>query len=82
MRYRPAGPPIVQSTDWCRPARQPDGQNDHVAERVQVREIDGDEGRRVLRIIRRGTGSVVITWRNRHADDRRLRAVVDRANLA
>jgi len=53
-----------------------------VAERVQVREIDGDEGRRVLRIIRRGTGSVVITWRNRHADDRRLRAVVDRANLA
>jgi transposase len=40
----------------------PDGQNDHVAERVQVREIDDDEGRRLLRIIRRGTGSVV-TWR-------------------
>ena len=44
----------------CRVA--PDRQNDHVAERVQVREIDDDEGRRLLRIIRRGTGSVV-TWR-------------------
>ena len=33
-----------------------------VAERVRVREIDGDEGQRLLRIIRRGTGSVV-TWR-------------------
>jgi hypothetical protein len=33
-----------------------------VAERVRVREIDDDEGRRLLRIIRRGTGSVV-TWR-------------------
>lgn len=31
-------------------------------ERVRVREIDDDEGRRLLRIIRRGTGSVV-TWR-------------------
>lgn len=40
----------------------PDRQNDHVAERVQVREIDDDEGRRLLRIVRRGTGSVV-TWR-------------------
>ena len=40
----------------------PDGQNDRVAERVQVREIDDDEGRRLLRIVRRGTGSVV-TWR-------------------
>ncbi|MFD9394622.1 helix-turn-helix domain-containing protein [Streptomyces sp. NPDC060000] len=30
--------------------------------RVQVREIDDDEGRRLLRIIRRGTGSPV-TWR-------------------
>ncbi len=29
---------------------------------MQVREIDDDEGRRLLRIIRRGTGSVV-TWR-------------------
>jgi transposase len=33
-----------------------------VAERVRVRELDDDEGRRLLRIIRRGTGSVV-TWR-------------------
>lgn len=33
-----------------------------VAERVRVREIDDDEGRRLLRIIRRGSGSVV-TWR-------------------
>jgi transposase len=33
-----------------------------VAERVQVREIDDDEGARLLRIVRRGTGSVV-TWR-------------------
>ncbi|MBK3629695.1 IS630 family transposase [Streptomyces sp. MBT49] len=33
-----------------------------MAERVQVRDIDDDEGRRLLRIIRRGTGSVV-TWR-------------------
>jgi hypothetical protein len=33
-----------------------------VAEQVQVREIDGDQGQRLLRIIRRGVGSVV-TWR-------------------
>lgn len=33
-----------------------------MAERVQVRGIDHDEGQRLLRIIRRGTGSVV-TWR-------------------
>lgn len=33
-----------------------------VAERVRVREIDDDEGQRLLRVIRRGTGSVV-TWR-------------------
>ncbi|MFC6783885.1 IS630 family transposase, partial [Streptomyces atroolivaceus] len=33
-----------------------------MAIRVQVRVIDDDEGRRLLRIIRRGTGSVV-TWR-------------------
>ncbi len=33
-----------------------------VAERVRVRETDDDGGRRLLRIIRRGTGSVV-TWR-------------------
>ncbi len=33
-----------------------------VAEPVRVREIDDEEGRSLLRIIRRGTGSVV-TWR-------------------
>jgi transposase len=33
-----------------------------VAEHVRVREIDDDEGQRLLRIVRRGTGSVV-TWR-------------------
>lgn len=33
-----------------------------MAERVRVREIDDDEGRRLLQIARRGTGSVV-TWR-------------------
>jgi transposase len=32
------------------------------AERVRVREIDDDEGKRLVRIVRRGTGSVV-TWR-------------------
>ena len=33
-----------------------------VTERLRVREIDDDEGRRLVRIIRRATGSVV-TWR-------------------
>jgi transposase len=33
-----------------------------VSERVRVREIDDDEGRRLVRIVRRGSGSVV-TWR-------------------
>ncbi|MEU7769679.1 IS630 family transposase [Nocardia sp. NPDC049190] len=33
-----------------------------MAERVRVRELDDDDGRRLVRIIRRGTGSVV-TWR-------------------
>jgi len=32
------------------------------AERVQVRPITNEEGNRLLRILRRGTGSVV-TWR-------------------
>ena len=36
-----------------------------VAERVRVREIDDDEGQRLLRIVRRGSGSVV-TWRRKH----------------
>src|SRR6266571_5291152 len=35
------------------------GQAVLVAERVRVREIDDEEGQRLLRIIRRGTGSVV-----------------------
>jgi hypothetical protein len=33
-----------------------------VTERLRVREIDDDERRRLVRIVRRGTGSVV-TWR-------------------
>ena len=33
-----------------------------MVERVRVREIDDDEGARLLRIVRRGTGSVV-PWR-------------------
>src|SRR5947207_12316490 len=33
-----------------------------VSERLRVREIDDDEGRRLVRIVRRGSGSVV-TWR-------------------
>ncbi|GAA2657244.1 hypothetical protein GCM10009864_24370 [Streptomyces lunalinharesii] len=33
-----------------------------VAERVRVREIDDDEGRQLLRIVRRGSG-LVVTWR-------------------
>jgi transposase len=37
-------------------------ETDRVTERLRVREIDDDEGRRLVRIIRRGSGSVV-TWR-------------------
>ncbi len=33
-----------------------------MTERARVREIDDDEGRRLVRIVRRGSGSVV-TWR-------------------
>jgi hypothetical protein len=33
-----------------------------VAERMRVREIDDDEGQRLLRIVRRSSGSVV-AWR-------------------
>jgi hypothetical protein len=33
-----------------------------VTEPLRVREIDDDEGRRLVRIVRRGSGSVV-TWR-------------------
>src|ERR1700722_3023300 len=37
-------------------------ETDHVTGRLRVREIDDDEGRRLVRIVRRGSGSVV-TWR-------------------
>ena len=37
-------------------------QTSRMAERVRVRDIDDDEGKRLARIVRRGTGSVV-TWR-------------------
>jgi transposase len=37
-------------------------QTGRVTERLRIREIDDDEGRRLVRIVRRGTGSVV-TWR-------------------
>ena len=40
----------------------PVGQTVRVTDRLRVREIDDDEGRRLVRIVRRGTGSVV-TWR-------------------
>lgn len=40
----------------------PDEPNAHVTGRVRVRDIDDDEGQRLLRIVRKGTGSVV-TWR-------------------
>jgi hypothetical protein len=33
-----------------------------VSERLRVREIDDDEGQRLVRIVRQGSGSVV-TWR-------------------
>lgn len=33
-----------------------------MVERVRVREIDNDEGNRLLRIVRRSSGSIV-TWR-------------------
>jgi len=33
-----------------------------VAERLRVREIDDDEGRRLVRIVRGGSGSVVICY--------------------
>jgi hypothetical protein len=48
-----------------------------VAERVRVREIDDDEGRRLASMIRR-----YIIWRHNHAYDERLRHIVTRANVA
>jgi hypothetical protein len=35
---------------------------DRVAERVRVREISNQEGNRLLRIVRRSSGSVVTCW--------------------
>jgi hypothetical protein len=54
-----------------------------VTERLRVRQIDDDEGRRLVRIVRRA--SMIrryIIWRNNHAYDQRLRRIVDRANAA
>ncbi|HCU94494.1 MAG TPA: hypothetical protein DHU96_17945, partial [Actinobacteria bacterium] len=45
---------------WCRVGDRPDAVG--MAGRVRVREIDDDEGNRLMRIVRRGSGSVV-TWR-------------------
>jgi hypothetical protein len=64
-----------------------------MAGRVRVREIDDDAGRRLARIVRRDSGSVVtwrqasmirryIIWRNNHVYDERLRQVAARANVA
>ncbi len=51
----------LRSPGWAFPrALIPD--TGAVTERLRVREIDDDEGRRLVRIIRRGSGSVV-TWR-------------------
>src|SRR5205814_5849519 len=43
-----------------------------VTERLRVREIDDDEGRRLVRIVRRGSGSVV-TWRRAQIDRKSTR---------
>jgi hypothetical protein len=51
-----------------------------VAERVWVREIDDDEGRRLVRIVRRDSGSVV-TWR-RGADGAVVCQGMDVAGIA
>ena len=54
-----------------------------VTERLRVRQIDDDEGRRLVRIVRRA--SMIrryIIWRNNHAYDERLRRIVTKANVA
>ena len=54
-----------------------------VTERLRVRQIDEDEGRRLVRIGRRA--SMIrryIIWRNNHAYDERLRRIVAKANVA
>jgi hypothetical protein len=58
-----------------------------VAEGVRVRELDDDEGQRLLRIVRRGSGSVV-TWRRAHRmllsaqGMNPVSRIVERANVA
>jgi transposase len=47
---------------WALLLRESIVQTGLVTERLRVREIDDDEGRRLVRIVRRGSGSVV-TWR-------------------
>ena len=42
--------------------RVPIDETGPVAERLRVREIDDDAGRRLVRVVRRGSASVV-TWR-------------------
>lgn len=54
--------PVGRHTDRLQRVGHGIGQPGRVAERVRVRELDDDEGKRLVRIIRRGTGSVV-TWR-------------------
>ena len=34
-----------------------------MAERVRVRDVTNEEGNRLLRIVRRSSGAVVVTWR-------------------
>jgi hypothetical protein len=46
-----------------------------VTERLRVREIDDDQGQRLVRIVRRGTGSAV-TWRRARAAVCRCRKVL------
>ena len=56
---------IARATSRIRPWPRAPGviaETGRVAERLRVREIDDDEGRRLVRVIRRGSGSVV-TWR-------------------
>ena len=53
-------PPAGLVRDFC--CRVLIAETGPVSERVRVREIDDDEGRRLVRIVRRGSGSVV-TWR-------------------
>src|SRR5262249_20158753 len=54
--------PSDQSREHRGPVPVPVAETGLVTERLRVREIDDDEGRRLVRIVRRGSGSVV-TWR-------------------